>query len=129
MSVSASNHLNDRPLGTPAIVLAVLPDLSACNQSQEHPEESPKVRLAPDTVNVAAGAQTRTVKRRNTRAQSILWGLLLLAVCIGGILIVVRRTERPTSSSQAQLGDTFATRYAAPPIRITKTIEEPTVTR
>ena len=129
MSVSASNHSNDRPLATPAIVLAVLPDLSDCDQSQQSPEESLGVRLATNTVNVVAGVETRTVKRRNTRAQSILWGLLLLAVCIGGISIVVRRAESPPPSSQTRLGDTFATRPAAPPIRTTKTIQKPTVRR
>ena len=120
MHISLSHHKSRQFSPTPP-VLAVLPDLSEYDQLQGANNETTEARFA---ATLAAG---RPILRSRNAPQKGAWRvrwLLLLAACIGGIVIAQRYVGQTPLPSHSASGDAFATRHALPPARTAPTPQE-----
>ena len=120
MNVSLSPYKSRQFTPTPP-VLAVLPDLSEYDQRQEAGTETTELRSA---VAVATGPPILRSRNAPQKGASQIRWLLLLAACIGGIVIAHRYVGQPPIPSHSASGDAFATRHAPPPARTAQTPQE-----
>ncbi|MEE2780725.1 MAG: hypothetical protein VX431_00850, partial [Planctomycetota bacterium] len=102
-------------------VLAVLPDLSEYDRPQEASSETKGLRSASTSEPGPPILRLRNAPKRG--AWRLRW-LLLLAACIGGMLIAQRYVGRPPTPPHSASGDTFATRHAPPPARTASATRE-----